>query len=229
MSNRKQQIRPAIIGPMGLRAKAALYFVQDQILFHGQTDNGQEHVKFLSTATLRQAFANEPVDSGWLPAGINRCGTCSRGAWMVRWNAPALYTIYLDGRKSPIKVPMPSLIWFGIRHHYYIFAAREKAFSPKARLYHAPLANVGDLGLICFGQNPHPDVAKGGFDPAWRTFWEAPFNNHHDDGKSKAYPESVNDQLRALARRRAKIYPTADLVSLGTTLEKAIDLLTWRD
>lgn len=224
----KRQIRPAIFGPDGVQAKAALYFVDDQVLFHGVTDDGVEQIKFLSSATLREAFAKEPIDSGWLPPGVNRCGTSAKGTWMVRWHDPAVYTVRLDGRKTPIRVPMPALIWFGQKNNYYIFAAREKAFSPKATLYHAPLANVSRIGLICFGKNQHPDVARGGFDVAWRTFWDAPFNDHHDDGKSKKHPATVNDHLRAIARQRARVYPVADMVSMGTTLTDAITRLTRR-
>lgn len=222
------QIRPAIIGPSGVRADAALYFVDGQYLFHGVREDGAEQVKFLSAASVREAFAKEPMDMGWLPAGINRCGQGSRGKWLVRWHPPAIYSVHLDGRKASLRVPMPSLIWFGQKHKYYIFAAREQAFTPNAALYHAPLANVNSIGLICFGQNQHPDVAKGGFDQAWKTFWDAPFSDHHDDGKSKAHPKDISAQLRALAQGKAQTYPVKDLASMNISLDKAVERLTRR-
>lgn len=227
MKSTDKQIRPAIIAPGGLRADAALYFVADEFLFHGVTGEA-EQIKFLSSASLREAFAKEPMDSGWLPPGVNRYGVGSKGAWMVRWHTPAVYKIQIDGRKQPLRVPMPSLVWFGIKNNYYIFAAREKAFTPNAALYSAPVANVSKHGLICFGQNAHPDVAKGGFDVAWRMFWEAPFNTDHDNGKSKKFPDRINDQLIALHRQKASQYPAGDLVSMNINLGAAIERLTRR-
>jgi PRTRC genetic system protein B len=229
MSQKSTSIRPAILAPMGLKADAALFFVENEVVFQGVGDDGVEQIKFISPATLREAFAKEPMDSGWLPPGVNRCGSSSKGDWMLRWYEPAIYTVRLEDRKQPLRVPMPSLIWFGIKHNYYIFAAREAKFTPNAALYAAPVANVSSHGLICFGKNAHPDVARGGFEKAWRTFWDAPFNNDHDDGKSKAFPDAINQQLQKLAREKATTYPVKDLVSMQINLEAAIHRLTRRD
>lgn len=229
MSKHTNQIQPAILAPMGLKADAALFFVENEVVFQGVGTDGVEQIKFISPATLREAFAKEPMDSGWLPPGVNRCGSSSKGDWMVRWHEPAIYTVHLADRKQPLRVPMPSLIWFGIKNNYYIFAAREAKFTPTAALFAAPVANVNRYGLICFGQNLHPDVAKGGFEKSWRTFWEAPFNNDHDDGKSKAFPGEINKQLLKLAKEKATTYPLKDLVSLPDTLSTVIHRLTRRD
>ena len=229
MSKKASPIQPAILAPMGLRAQAALFFVENEIVFHGVDTTGVEQIKFVSPATLREAFAKEPTDSGWLPPGVIRCGSSAKGDWMVRWHEPGTYSIRLADRAKPLRVPMPGLIWFGIRNNYYIFATRERRFDPNAALYAAPVANVNSYGLICFGSNPHPSVAKGGFDQAWCTFWEAPFNNDHDDGKSKAFPEAINQQLQKLARAKATAYPLNDLVSLHTDLNAAIARLTRRE
>lgn len=218
----------SIVGPGGVHAQAALYWVDDQYLFEHVATDGARQVKFLGAASLREAFVQEPVDSGWLPHNVARCGVGGRGAWMVRWHEPAVYSVRIAGRTRPLRIPLPSLVWFGQGTHYYIWAAREKKFSPKAALYCAPVANVNRLGLICFGQNAHPDVGKGGFDKAWETFWQAPFNQDHDDGKSKKFPRAINDQLRLLARTKATQYPLNDLVSMHATLERAIKRLTNR-
>jgi PRTRC genetic system protein B len=222
----KNEPQTFIIGPMGVRAEAAIYFVDDQFLFHGVEDSGAEQIKFVSSGSVREAFANEGLDTGWLPPGVNRYGIGSRGIWMVRWHDPTIYTMRLEGRKTPLRVPMPSLIWFGIKNNFYIFAAREKRFTPRATLYRAPLANVNHHGLICFGKEDHPDVVKGGFERAWKAFWESEFNDHHDDGKSKRHPESINPLIAVLARAKARSYPVKDLVSMNTSLESAIERLT---
>lgn len=207
-------------------ASAALFFVEGGYCFQSLGETMVQ--KYVSPAAVREAFAKEPLDSGWLPPGVNRYGTSAKGAWMVRWHEPGMYTVNLDGRKLPLLVPMPSLIWFGLKNNYYIFAAREKSFTTNAALYHAPFANVNVHGLICFGQNPHPDVGKGGFETAWRTFWEAPFNNHHDNGKSRKYPDTINDLLIEMARTSAKKYPLDDLVPMHAGLNAVIERLTRR-
>lgn len=229
MSKKSNQIQPAILAPMGLKADAALFFVENEVVFQGVGKDGVEQIKCISPATLREAFAKEPMDSGWLPPGVNRCGSSSKGDWMVRWHEPAMYTVFLADRQKPLRVPMPSLIWFGVKNNYYIFAAKEAKFTPTAPLFAAPLANVSSHGLICFGKNPHPDVAKGGFEKSWATFWDAAFNNDHDDGKSRAFPEAVNKHLLKLAREKATTYPLKDLVSFNTNLDTALQRLTRRD
>jgi PRTRC genetic system protein B len=234
MSSRKEQVRPVITGPLGMQADAALYFVEDQLVFHGIGDDGAEQIKFISTASLREAALREPTDSGWLPPDINRCGTCSKGAWMVGWHSPAIYKMWLEEFAEPLRVPMPSLIWIGIRNSYFVFAAKQKLFTPNARLFHAPMANVDSHGLTCFGSNKRPDVADGGFDPAWDLFWSTPFNNHHDDHKSKQYPDGINEQLCALSKARAKTYPMRDLVAVrdyyleSVTLTDAVEKILGR-
>lgn len=218
------QIQPAILGPLGVRAEAALYWVEGQYLFHSSGDAG-EQVKFLSAAALREAFAKEPVDLGWLPAGVNRAGVSSRGAWMVRWHAPAVYAIRIEGRKAALRVPMPALVWFGQKRSYYLWAMKGKTFDPDGRLYRAPVSNVSALtGLVCFGQNAHPDVAKGGFEATWKTFWTTYFNNDHDRDKSRSNPAAILPRLRQLAGARE--YPAADLVEVRATLNAAIARLT---
>lgn len=209
-------------------ATAALYFLEGEYCFQSADETAGLVQKIVSPASVRDAFAKEALDSGWLPPGVNRYGVGAKGAWMVRWHAPAIYTIQLASRKQPLVVPMPALIWIGQKHNYFIVAAKEKAFTPNAALFHAPLANVGSSGLICFGQNPHPDVSRGGLEKAWYTFWDAPFNNHQGNGKSQLHPDGINAQLLVLARAKAKAYPLEDLVSMNTTLNAAIDRLTKR-
>ncbi len=211
-------------------SEAAIYFLHEQLLFQ-HVKGGTITSKFISPEAARQAFSKEPVDSGWLPKGVLRCGTGSKGVWMVSYHAPAVYTLLIEGRGGKprkFKVPLPALVWFGQKTHYYIFAMRGKTLNPSNLLFHAPLANVNSSGLICFGKNAHPDVAKGGFDQTWHTFWQAPFNNDHSNGKSAAHKKCVNDQLHALARDKRTIYPESDLMKFGATLEHCIAKLTRR-
>ena len=224
----KNKAKATLNPPVG--ANAALYFINEQLLFQHVT-GGALHSKLISPAAARQAFNREPLDSGWLPKGVLRWGTGSKGMWMVSYHAPALYTLLIEGRGDKprkLKVPMPALVWFGQKTHYYIFAMKGRTLNPQNQLFHAPLANVNSSGLICFGKNAHPDVARGGFDQTWRTFWEAPFNDDHSNGKSVAQKSNVNEQLRVLAKAKSSGYPEGDLVKFGRTLEQQMTRLTHR-
>jgi PRTRC genetic system protein B len=208
--------------------KAALCFIDDDQYYLQYTEGEKQAGKFLSPVAVRSAFRNESIDTGWLPIGVNRAGENAKGKWMLRWQFAAHYAVNLESRKRSILLPMPALVWFGIGNAYYIWAMKENTFNPKAELFHAPVANVNKLGLICFGQNAHPDVAKDGFDKTWRTFWEAPFNNDHSDGKSKSIKGSINLKLLELHKAKATSYPVADLQPMGMTLEQAVEKLTIR-
>ena len=224
---RKKERGTVFKAPEG--AEAALFFYEGQYLFeHG--GDGSVKSKLVSPAAVRQAFSNEPVDSGWLPEGVLRWGAGSRGVWMVRFHKPAVRTLLFDnGSKRPrkIKVPTPALVWLAQGHSYFIFAMKGRTCNPSNPLFHAPLANVNSSGLICFGSNAHPDCAKH-FDEVWRTFWAAPFNDDHSNGKSVAHRENVNRQLRALAKQKATVYPERDLVRVGRTLDQVVDSLAKR-
>lgn len=204
--------------------QAALFFLEGEYQFQA-VDGGLVVTKNVSPAAVKQAFSKEAMDSGWLPANVNRCGVGSRGWWMVRWHAPAIYTLKLD-TDSPVKeirVALPALVWFGQGHAYYIWAMKGNRFDPQGELFRAPISNVDDSGLICFGKNKHPDVAKGGFEQSWQVFWEAPFNDHNDDKKSLTHPTSIVPKLVELSKSKARKYPVDDLIPMKSTLDAAIN------
>ena len=219
--------------PAGVEAKAAILLLKDEFLLVSN-DEGAVQQKYLSPGALRQAFAAEPIDSGWIPAGVRRWGVSAKGTWMLRWHAPALYPVWLPGRKRQVKVPFPALVFFAQGSKYYIWAMKGAAFDPKAQLWNVPCANVSGIGLICWGENPHPDVATGCFDRMWATFWEAPFSPNWASGKSRKFA-NANQRLADLARRSAKAYPEDDLMPLQhrllsgqATLETMVEMMIKR-
>lgn len=209
--------------PLLQNLQGSLHFASGQLFWQSYEESPT--IKPVSIEAARQAFSNQPIDSGWIPPGVLRWGHGNKGQWMVEWIAPATYTITLEmaGERKTISVPMPSLIWFGQGKHFYIWAAKQKTFRPDAPLFHAPLPNVGDSGVICFGnQNPHR-VEKGGFDAAWNLFWEMAFNKDHANGKSRAHEKDVTRQLLAVAKAKAKTYPLNDLLPMNWTLGQIVN------
>src|SRR5712691_5513853 len=62
---------------------AALLFTRGQYLLYDR-QGGEVRVKGVSAQALRAAFAEEPVDSGWLPPGVIRYGLGPAGTFFVR-------------------------------------------------------------------------------------------------------------------------------------------------
>jgi PRTRC genetic system protein B len=219
--------------PAGVKPKGAIFLLDSEFLLVTERAGAMTH-KYVSPGALRQAFAAEPIDTGWIPAGVRRWGVGGKGTYMLRWHAPAVYPVWLPGRRRQSKVPMPGLAFFAQGNSYYVWATKGNKFDPKARLFNAPCANVNELGLICWGENAHPDVATGCFDRMWSTFWEAPFSPNWATGKSRKFT-NANQRLADLARSRATTYPEDDLTPLQhrlipgqTTLEAVVEMMARR-
>lgn len=194
----------------------ALIFTGGQYLLYQR--QGQElRAKGVSAQALRQAFVQEPVDSGWLPAGVIRSGTGAAGPFVVKYIPPRVQTLSLfkAGGVTPpqlVQVPLPGLVFIGLHTTYSVWALCEETFSPSARLYHAPLPNVYADGRICFGSNRPPEVSAQTIEEAWQLFLTAPFNGDLAASRSRQHPKDVRAQLFALARKKATSYPVDDLV-----------------
>jgi hypothetical protein len=210
--------------PAGVTPQAAILVLENEFLLVAG-DGGKLTQKYISPGAVRQAFAAEPIDSGWIPEGVRRWGVGAKGTWMLRWHKPAVYSAWLPERKHPIKTPMPALVFFGIGKAYYIWAMKGETFDPKGALFNAPCANVNGIGVICWGSNPHRDAAMG-FDQMWKLFWEAPFSGDHEAG--------ANKRMAELARRKAERFPEEELSPLSnrlfpnTTLDAVVERMSRR-
>jgi PRTRC genetic system protein B len=194
--------------------EAALLFTQGQYLFYFH-QGGVLQCKGVSAQTLRAAFVEEPVDSGWLPAGVMRWGSGPAGTFLVKFVLPALHTLHLSTQDPShprvITIPLPGLVFAGVHTTYYVWALREETFVSSAPLFRAPLPNVSSDGHICFGSNHAPAVSWQTIDVAWRLFLDSPFNADMVGGKSVTFAQDVRRQLLTLAEMKATTYPVDDL------------------
>jgi hypothetical protein len=217
--------RSELIIPAGIKPQAAILILENEFLLCAHGADGEVEQKYISPGAVRQAFAAEPIDSGWIPEGVRRWGLCSKGAWMLRWHPPAVYSAWLPEGESQVRTPMPALVFFGIGKAYYIWAMKGETFNPQGLLYNAPCANVNGIGLICWGSNSHEEVGSG-FDQMWKLFWEAPFSGDHEAG--------ANARMADLARRRKKRFPQDHLTPLShrlfpkSTLDAVVERMTRR-
>ncbi len=205
----KESAASALIRHLAEHAQyeAALLFTRGQyILYHHR---GAEVVcKGVSTQTLRAAFVEESVDSGWLPEGVVRWGSGPAGTFIVKFIPPGKQEIRLSTQNSAeplIVAPMlPALVFAGVNSTYYVWALQERTCDPSAQLFHAPFPNVYPDGHICFGSNRPPMAGCKTLDEVWRLFIDSPFNADMAHGKSQAFAEDVRRQLVALAQSNAK-------------------------
>jgi PRTRC genetic system protein B len=220
-----------------LPEEAALLFLKGQFALRYHDSSKGTAIKLLSPESVRAAISNTPVDSGWLPAAVRRWGCTQKGEYAVMFISPARHTLRLTNtwkerfpgrRYLSVDVPLPGLVFAGRGAHYYVWACTGKP-APEAPLYQAPLPNVHDDGLICYGDNHPPEAGPRSIEKAWRLFINTPFNDHLRGGPSKQYPDDVREKLLSLAEAQASAYPTDDLVRQGRhTVASAVDRLVER-
>ncbi len=177
--------------------------------------------KAVSPETIRTAFLNEPIDSGWLTPEVRRWGHTPAGQFAVMFIPAQKHTLRItnlskahskNGRVR-IEVPLPALVFAGLGDKYALWAVAEDLPTPKARVYRAPLPNVDANGRICWGNNTPPLAAPDTLAQAWKLFITSPFNNHMMGGASQEFNNDVREQL--IACESFHSYPIADLVPHG--------------
>jgi PRTRC genetic system protein B len=199
----------------------------DQVLFRYREREGATACKFLSASAVRAAFAEEPIDTGWLSPTVRRCGMGKLGEWVMVAHPPQHYTLSIQMRErdeaAELQVPMPRLAFFGHGQKYYIWAFKDKDLKGESIMFAAPLPNVDANGAICFGSNTVPDASTQTIDAAWQIFLTSPFNNHLLDRKSIAFADHVRQQLNRLAVEKRRRYPVSDLVSTNRTADMVVN------
>ena len=223
--------------PMANDETAALLFVcGDQYLFRHRAKNGAMVYKFVSPAAVRAAFAEETIDTDWLPSNVRRWGMGKRGEWIVITFPPQKHRFSFvgegdDARSTgaielrPYEIPMPALAFFGYDQRYYLWAFKDAELKGDTPLFAAPLPNIDANGAICFGSNVIPKASAKTIGEAWRLFVASPFTNHLVNGKSRhaERPDDIRKRLIRLAEKRRRVYPPDDLVSLNRTAEQVIN------
>jgi PRTRC genetic system protein B len=223
------QMNLAHLSPISADETAALLFIcGDQYLFRYRTkDNGVAY-KFVSSTAVRAAFAEETIDTNWLPSNARRWGIGKCGEWIIITFPPQKHRFTFvsedDDRETvTLELPMPALAFFGYEQRYHLWAFKDAELKGDTSLFAAPLPNVDSNGAICFGSNLVPKASAKTIEEAWRIFLASPFTNHSVNGKSRKYPDDVRKQLMRLAERRNCRYPIDDLVSLNRTANMVID------
>ncbi len=149
---------------------------------------------------------------------------------IVEYRKAQMTGIFLDEADVPLRVPLPGLLM--IRHSngdkaatYAVYAIKKRPTTLDAELFHAPLPNVFTSGSVCWGTVQRvSDEALAGATLAedWHQLLGSSFGNHAVSGKSRSHQDDIRQKLIELEAKKAKRYPTSDLISARKTLAQAI-------
>lgn len=205
-------------------ALGALYFLPGQYLFK-RIEAGRETAKALSSEQIARAFREFQTDTGWIKRRILRCREEPEGNFILSHEPAGIKTIFVEaegGDVAEITIPLPTLILFGQKDEFYLWAAKGKKVSPKTKLALAPLPNIGGnlSGKICFGSNEVPEAKVENLDTIWNLIFNTPFNGDHSTKKCVSAPDDVRKLLLNLAERQARRFPLSELIETNATIEK---------
>ncbi len=204
---------------------AELLFVDRNYILHYL--EGDRHIyKSLTSDVLRNAFANEPTDTGWLPENVVRHGSSVLEDWIVSFYPQRRYDLQIQDEQ--LHVPLPSFIFVGISTSYFVWAIKKAKFNARSFIYHAPLPNVMNDGRICWGNlHLHP-ASLSNIESTWQKFIGSVFNQDYTQAKSLKF-NSIIERLKLL-HRRSRVsarcrYPVSDLVPIHKNLNvnKAVE------
>ncbi|HMS43739.1 MAG TPA: hypothetical protein PKE69_26150 [Pyrinomonadaceae bacterium] len=204
-------------------ALGALYFLPGQYLFK-RIEGEKETAKALSSQQIARAFREYRIDTGWISRKILRYREEPEGNYILSFEPAGMRTIFVEtegGEVAEMTIPLPTLILFGRRNEFYLWAAKGKNVNSKTKLAVAPLPNIGgnSSGKICFGSNEVPEAKIENLDLIWNLIFNAPFNSDHSTQKCQSEPKDVRRLLFALAKKNVKRFPKSELLEINATIE----------
>jgi len=204
-------------------ALGALYFLPGQYLFK-RIEGEKETAKALSSQQIARAFRDYRIDTGWISRKILRYREEPEGNYILSFEPAGMRTIFVEtegGEVVEMTIPLPTLILFGRRNEFYLWAAKGKNVNSKTKLAVAPLPNIGgnSSGKICFGSNEVPEAKIENLDLIWNLIFNAPFNSDHSTQKCQSEPKDVRHLLVALAKKPVKRFPNSELLEINATIE----------
>lgn len=189
----------------------------DETIWLTRFHNGQPGVTYpVTPGDVARAFNVFGVSTGLLSGDLLYWQQRGKNISIALWLPPSIRTLTFAGSKRPValRVPLPGLVFAGEGTEYRIFAALERPTRPGDLLYHAPLPNVYDSGIICQGSVPFPRCTPETMPAAVQAFFESDFSLHLTEGRVQ-YRGPLLSFLRSL--RGKKNFPNERLLPSGLT------------
>jgi hypothetical protein len=204
-----------------------LEFRDGQFFLALTTPLGASVERYVSDASVREAFSKIPIDAGWLRPEIARWGDGKHGEWAVAFFPPSVYELEITSESATarpaadggpvgetaatpvepvfelqrLQVPLPGLVFLGLGTNYFIWAVKTAKLEPFHEVYRAPLPNVYLDARVCWGLVKPPRANARSIFNAWDLFMKSTFNNHLASGKSKSHHDDARILLRHLAAK----------------------------
>lgn len=190
-------------------AQASLHLFEGQYLLTARHKGGVAN-KFISPGQARDAFAAEPVDTGFLPLNTLRWGVNAQGEFILlhipaqRHDLLVMRPGQAEGAAEKINVPLPPLVLAGRGRSWRVWALRDAAPRPSSQVFYPPLPNIMPAGEVCWGANKPPVAGAKTVLAAWDLFLAAPFNGHAVVGRAAGnkYNADARKLLFDLAKRK---------------------------
>lgn len=203
-------------------ALGALFFLPGQYLFK-RFEGAKETAKALSSEQIAFAFRDYRADSGWITRHLLRYREEPEGNYILSIEPAGQRTIFVeseDGKVAEITLPLPTMILFGHRTDFYLWATKSNKVNEQTKLFVAPLPNIGgnSNGKICFGSNEVPEASVETLDKIWNLIFNTPFNRDHSGNKSRSENKDVRRLLFALAKKNNKRFPNSELLEINATV-----------
>lgn len=182
---------------------------------------------------LAAAITDLDLNSGLLPRDCLFWGKRHGADRLGIYLPPQVWPVVVRGEPSTLspsggagpawRVPLPGLIFIGHQYDYALWAVTERPADTGAPLYLAPCPNVSQQG-VCRGNAPFPKAGPATIWQAVEVFFGSKFNQDLSNGKSRAHPDNILNQWRALHLAGADSYPLDDLAPTNFTLRRLLDV-----
>jgi hypothetical protein len=205
-----------------LRLRLDLY---DDFVAATKFQDGQAQPPFMvDPAELAAALGGISLGSGVLPPETLFWSMVDGWPRIGVYLEERVWSLPVRDYQEALAVPLPPLVFIGHRYDYTVWAVTGRPGGPNTPVYVAPVPNVAlDTG-VCRGNAPFPGAGPGTIWQAVEVFFTSRFNQDLANGKSKAHPENVLEQWRALHQAQAAVYPPDDLVQTNLTIGRLIDV-----
>ena len=210
----------------------SLNFMPYGIVLRSNTPSGtvEKLVSPESLAQMLSGLAKPSWNTGLLTPGTLWMGDVNGTRIVIEYRKPQVTGIWLEGSETPLRVTLPGLVMLREAKPsggaaYRLWAVKRRPRDLKAKLYNAPLPNVGSTGT-CWGTVTVDKRDPVSLAPDWTAFLGSRFGDHSCSGKSKMEKQDIRKRLIQLDGLNDDGYPLGDLIDSGTTLERVLKEVT---
>lgn len=149
---------------------------------------------------------------------------------IVEYRKPQITGLFFDDADVALRVPLPGLLMIRKTNgdkaaSYAVYAVKKRPDTLDIELFHAPLPNVFNSAAVCWGtvQRVSDEALSGAsLTEDFAMLLGSSFGNHAVSGKSRTHKDDIRQKLIELEAKKARRYPTSDLISTRKTLVQAI-------